>query len=113
MASLEEIQAQCKVKDCANCKQSSLNCNGQFELWIREKCTVYSHVFQPYFDVTLGREVQSEREIKEYCAANNCIYAGDKELTQQAAQNKKENIERQNREFREGLTEKLMSINEL
>lgn len=100
----------CTTKDCGNCAQSSLNCNGEFKPWIREKCTVYSHVFQPYFDVSLGREVQSEREIKEYCAAHNCVYAGDKELSQQCAQNKKENIEKQNKEFRDGLTKKLMEI---
>lgn len=68
------------------------------------------HTFKPYFDYTLGREVQSEREIKEYCAKNNCVYAGDKELTQQAAENKKYNAEKQRREFKEGLTKKLMEI---
>lgn len=107
---MANLQEQCQVKDCANCTQSILNCNGQFERWIRQKCSVAAHVFQPYFDYTLGREVQSEREIKEYCAANNCVYAGDKELTQQAQQNKKENIEKQEREFKEGLTQKLMEI---
>ena len=100
----------CEIKDCANCKQSILNCNGKFEQWIREKCTVYAKVFQPYFDVTLGREVQSEQEIKNYCAENNCIYAGDKEITQQCAQNKKDNEQKFKREFRAGLENKLMEV---
>ena len=68
------------------------------------------HTFKPYFDVTLGKEVTSEREIKEYCAKNNCIYAGDKEISQQCAQNKRENEAKFNREFKENLTKKLMSI---
>ena len=68
------------------------------------------HTFKPYFDVTLGREITSEREIKEYCAKNNCIYAGDKELTQQCQQNKRENEAKFNREFKKNLTEKLMSL---
>lgn len=68
------------------------------------------HTFKPYFDVTLGREITSEREIKEYCAKNNCIYAGDKELTQQCAQNKRDNEAKFNREFKKNLTEKLMSL---
>lgn len=66
------------------------------------------HTFKPYFDVTLGKEITSEREIKEYCVKNNCIYAGDKEISQQCAQNKRKNVERQNREFRQNLTEQLM-----
>lgn len=98
----------CEVKDCANCRQSLLNCNGKYEEWIREKCSIYSHVFQPYFDVTLAREVQSEREIKEYCAANDCVYAGDKELSQQCEQNKKEQEAKASQQFRDNLTSRLM-----
>jgi len=98
----------CEVKDCANCRQSLLNCNGKYEEWVREKCSIYSHVFQPYFDVTLAREVQSEREIKEYCAENDCVYAGDKELSQQCEQNKKEQEAKASQQFRDNLTSKLM-----
>ena len=68
------------------------------------------HTFKPYFDVTLAREVQSEREIKEYCARNDCVYAGDKELTQQCEQNKRRNEERRDKEFCNKLTESLMSL---
>lgn len=65
------------------------------------------HTFKPYFDVTLGKEVQSKHEISEYCKRNNMIYAGDKELTQQCAQNKRENEIKQEKQFEKGLTEKL------
>lgn len=68
------------------------------------------HTFKPYFDVTLGKEVTSKREITEYCKKNNCIYAGDKEISQQCAQNKRENLQKFNQEFKKNLTERLMSI---
>ena len=68
------------------------------------------HTFKPYFDVTLGKEITSEREIKEYCAKNNCIYTGDKEISQQCKQNKQYNEAKLKKEFRENLTEKLMSL---
>lgn len=68
------------------------------------------HTFKPYFDVTMGKEVSSKHEINEYCKRNNMVYAGDKELTQQCAQNKKENAQRQERAFEQGLTERLMGI---
>ena len=72
--------------------------------------TVYVHTFKPYFDVTLGREVTSKSEITEYCKRNNLIYAGDKELTQQCEQNKRENREKQDRAFREGLAKELGKV---
>ena len=68
------------------------------------------HTFKPYFDVTLGKEVSSKHEINEYCKRNDMVYAGDKELTQQCEQNKRENAERQERAFERGLTERLMGI---
>lgn len=68
------------------------------------------HTFKPYFDVTLAKEVTSEREIKEYCAKNDCVYAGDKELSQQCEQNRRENAIKADREFTKNLTERLMSI---
>lgn len=96
--------------DCAECAQSSLDCNGIFKEWVKNTKNIYTHTFKPYFDVTLGKEITSEREIKDYCAKNNCIYAGDKEISQQCVQNKRENIERQNREFTQNLQDKLMRI---
>lgn len=68
------------------------------------------HTFKPYFDVTLGKVVESKKEINEYCKRNNMVYAGDKELTQQCAQNKRENEARQERAFSEGLAEKLAKV---
>ena len=68
------------------------------------------HTFKPYFDVTLGKVVESKKEIDEYCKRNNMVYAGDKELSQQCAQNKAENEARLKKEFREGLTERLMKL---
>ncbi len=68
------------------------------------------HTFKPYFDVTLGKEVSSKKEITEYCKRNDMVYAGDKELTQQCAQNKRENEVRQERAFSEGLAKELSRI---
>ena len=68
------------------------------------------HVFKPYFDVTMGKEVTSKHEIDEYCKRNDMVYAGDKELTQQCAQNKRENAIKQDRAFVEGLAEKLGKV---
>jgi len=68
------------------------------------------HTFKPYFDVTLGHEVQSKKEITEYCKRNNMVYAGDKELTQQCAQNKRENEARREKAFSEGLAERLAKV---
>lgn len=68
------------------------------------------HTFKPYFDVTLGKVVESKHEINEYCKRNNMVYAGDKELTQQCQQNKRENEQRADNAFMSGLTEKLMGI---
>ena len=64
--------------------------------------------FKPYFDVTMNKEVTSNAEIKEYCKRNNMVYAGDKELTQQCEQNKRENEIRLDREITEGLTKTIM-----
>ena len=68
------------------------------------------HTFKPYFDVTLGKEVSSKHEISEYCKRNNMVYAGDKELTQQCAQNKRENEQKRDKAFTENLTKNLMGI---
>ena len=66
--------------------------------------------FKPYFDVTLGKVVESKHEISEYCKRNNMVYAGDKELTQQCAQNKRENEVKQDKAFTENLTKNLMGL---
>lgn len=97
--------------DCGECRQSCLNCDGTFILWVRKKGNnVNVHTFKPYFDVTLGKEVSSKHEINEYCKRNDMVYAGDKELTQQCEQNKRENVMRHERAFERGLTERLMGI---
>lgn len=64
--------------------------------------------FKPYFDVGMGREISSKREIEKICKRDNLIYAGDKELTQQAHQNKRENDERQRREITQELQKEIM-----
>ena len=104
-------------RDCGKISPCRCGANLQLVEVIEGKHVEYNgnnytavHTFKPYFDYTLGKEITSEREIKEYCAKNNCIYAGDKELTQQCAQNKRRNEENFNKEFRKNLTEKLMSI---
>lgn len=97
--------------DCAECMQSCLNCNGVYEYWDRKpKYKINFSYFQPYFDVTLGREVQSKHEITEYCKRNNMVYAGDKELTQQCEQNKRENEVKQDKAFSEGLEKELSKV---
>mgnify|MGYP006923264181 CR=1 FL=1 len=60
--------------------------------------------------MTLGHEVSSKREINEYCKRNDMVYAGDKELTQQCAQNKRENEIKQDKAFSEGLAKELGKI---
>ena len=96
--------------DCAGCAKSCLECDGVYKAWPRGKGYVSVHTFKPYFDVTMGREVQSKREIREYCKQNGMVYAGDRELTQQCAQNKRYNEIKQDRAFEKNLTEKLMGI---
>ena len=97
--------------DCANCMQSSLNCDREFKFWDRKpKFNINIQTFKPYFDVTMGKEVTSKHEINEYCKHNNMVYAGDKELTQQCAQNKRENAIKQDKAFVEGLAEKLGKV---
>lgn len=94
--------------DCGICEQSCLNCDGTFREWKRK--TNYNlnvHTFKPYFDVTLGKIVESKREISEYCKRNDMIYAGDKELTQQCEQNKKEQQIKSERRFNDGLIKEL------
>lgn len=73
-------------------------------------CNINVHTFQPYFDVTLGKVVESKHEISEYCKRNGMIYAGDKELTQQCKQNKRENEEKQSAQFVDGLTQELCKV---
>ena len=98
-------------KDCALCSQSCLNCDGTFKAWDKKpKYNINFSYFKPYFDVTLGHEVSSKTEIKEYCKRNNMVYAGDKELTQQCAQNKRENEIKQNNAFCEGLKKELGKV---
>ena len=73
-------------------------------------CNINVHTFKPYFDVTLGKVVESKHEITEFCKRNDMIYAGDKELTQQCAQNKRENELRQDKAFTEKLIRDLMRL---
>ena len=94
--------------DCSECAQSCAACDGVFKKWERKpKYNINFSYFKPYFDVTLGKEVRSKHEINEYCKRNNMVYAGDKELTQQCKQNKRENEIKQEKQFEKGLTEKL------
>ena len=97
--------------ECAICNQSSLNCDGNFkEITRKQASRVFVNTFKPYFDVTLGKEVTSKHEINEYCKRNDMVYAGDKELTQQCAQNRRENALRQDAAFISGLQEKLGQV---
>ena len=97
--------------DCGNCAQSSLCCDGVFKEWVRNpKYNIYFSSFKPYFDVTLGKEVNSKKEITEYCKRNNMIYAGNKEISQQCKQNKAENEAKFNREFKQGLMKELGKV---
>lgn len=96
---------------CSECGQSSLNCDGVFkELPKQKKYNLNFSYFKPYFDVTLGKEVSSKREIDEYCKRNDMVYAGDKELSQQCKQNKAENEQKQNDAFNEGLKKELSRV---
>lgn len=97
--------------DCGNCTQSCLNCDGTFKEWKRKANNSYSvHTFKPYFDVTLGKIVESKHEISEYCKRNDMVYAGDKELSQQCTQNKHENEQKQSVSFINGLTQELYKV---
>lgn len=100
----------CKNKNCSNCVYSCVNCdkeNGVYTEWHKSK-SPNIQTFKPYFDLTMNKEVTSKAEIKEYCKHNNMVYAGDKELTQQCEQNKRENEIRLDREITEGLTKTIM-----
>ena len=97
--------------DCSLCSQSCAACNGIFKQWERKpKYNINFSYFKPYFDVTLGREVDSKHEITEFCKRNDMIYAGDKELTQQCEQNKKENEQKQTEAFTKGLEKELSRV---
>ena len=96
---------------CSECSQSCLICDGVFKpIDKRPKYNINFSYFKPYFDVTLAKEVSSKHEINEYCKRNDMVYAGDKELTQQCEQNKRENAVKQDNAFEKSLTEKLMGI---
>lgn len=96
---------------CAICTQSSLDCDGNFKELTRKPAYRFSvNTFKPYYDVTMGREVTSKHEIDEYCKRNDMVYAGDKELTQQCEQNKRENALKQDAAFISGLQEKLGQV---
>ena len=96
---------------CSECGQSSAECNGKFRPFVRQKkYNINFSYFKPYFDVTLGKEVTSKHEITEHCKRNDMVYAGDKELTQQCAQNKLENEAKQEKIFNEGLEKELSKV---
>lgn len=96
---------------CETCNQSCLNCDGVYKEFERKpafKINVIS--FKPYFDVTMGKEVTSRKEIDEYCKRNDMVYAGDKELSQQCAQNRQDNAVKQDKAFADNLAEKLGEV---
>lgn len=96
---------------CQTCKQSCLNCNGIYEkLEHKAKLNINIQTFKPYYDVTMGKTVTSKHEINEYCKRHNMVYAGDKELSQQCAQNRQENAIRQDRAFADNLAAKLGKV---
>jgi len=98
-------------QDCTQCRKSALDCDEVFEYWDRKPTfNINIQTFKPYFDVTMGKEVTSKHEINEYCKRNDMVYAGDKELSQQCAQNKRENAIKQDRAFVDGLAEKLGKV---
>lgn len=129
MADFDEYRKQW-IYHCPNCNNqitafrdcgelTPCRCGGNFKLVnvIEPKHIEYNgesitniHTFKPYFDYTLGKVIESKSEITEYCKKNNCIYAGDKELSQECNKNKKYNREKADKEFRKNLTEKLMQI---
>lgn len=96
---------------CSECGQSCLCCDGEFKPFDRKpKYNINFSYFKPYFDVTLGHEVSSKSEIKEYCKRNDMVYAGDKELTQQCEQNKRENNAKFEKNFNDGLARELGKV---
>lgn len=106
-------------RDCGQITPCSIKCGGSLQLTNIiepnhiEDCEIHFpsvQVFKPYYDVTLGKEVSSMREIKEYCKANNMVYAGDKELSEQCEQNKRENAIKQDRAFAENLAQQLGKV---
>ena len=96
--------------DCKLCSQSELACDKIFKPIKKNKYNLNFSYFKPYFDVTLGHVVESKKEINEYCKRNDMVYAGDKELTQQCAQNKKENEVKFDKKFNEGLLKELGKV---
>ena len=130
MADFDEYRTK-YIYDCPNCnahivafrdcgKSSPCRCGSNLhltEVIEPEKHIEYDgdnytavHTFKPYFDYTLGKEVTSRKEITDYCKKNNCVYAGDKEISQQCAQNKSRNEAKFKADFRNNLVEKLMSL---
>lgn len=97
--------------DCGECRQSCLNCDGNFVLWERRPSyRINVKTFKPYFDVTMGKVVESQHEINEFCKRNDMVYAGDKELSQQCKQNKQENDYNRSVQFIDGLTQELSGV---
>lgn len=96
---------------CSECGQSCANCDGVFvPLPTKKKYNINFSYFKPYFDVGMGKEVTSRKEIDEYCRQNNLIYAGDKEISEQCKQNKRENEIKQKEAFKEGLVKELGKV---
>jgi hypothetical protein len=75
-----------------------------------KKYNINFSYFKPYFDVGMGKEVTSKKEIDDYCKQNNLVYAGDAEITQQCKQNKRENEIKQKEAFRSGLEKELSKV---
>ena len=94
-------------EDCSKCRQSVLCCDGIYEEWKPQKFNIRIHTFKPYFDVTLGKEVTSKKQIDDFCKENDYVYASDEELSQQCEQNRKEREEKFYSDFKQGLTERI------
>ena len=97
--------------DCTICNQSALICDEVFKpIEQKPKFNINIQTFKPYFDVTMGKVVESKHEISEYCKRNDMVYAGDKELTQQCEQNKRDNAIKQDKAFVDNLAQKLGKV---
>lgn len=57
------------------------------------------HTFKPYYDIGIGKEITSRKEIADICKKNNWVYAGDKELTQETKKNKEYKAQEFSRRF--------------
>lgn len=62
--------------------------------------------FRPYYDTGLGRMIESKEQIKEICKREGLVYAGDKEISQEAQRNKKYKEEK----FQQGLEKILKDL---